>query len=587
MKTKKLFLWLLVTFSAISCKYDDGELWDKVNSLEDRLENVEKTLTSMNSEISSISTIVNAIQNNVFVKSVKQTEDGYIIEFSDGKTATISNGKDGAPGQDGAPGKDAPIISVGEFEGKYYWKQTIDGVSSWLLDENGDKIPVTGADAVTPLLKVNASGYWMISYDSGITYTEVLDENGQPVKAVGEDGEDGNDGNSGDSFFANVQVTGSELILTLKDGTELRIPLISGGTGVPSDSQAENNPTISPEEINTNIPNFQAYVEEGSNNKVLRMSLTGIQTPDNTWMKLYGTADSRQNIWIEIDGKPKGFAVINSEEVSSRSTVVSKAKADIVFLVDNSGSMGQEANAIARDIMDWSSKLSQTMDVQFGCVGIDHRYVNGALNITSVDQLHSYLQRSTGVSRTKGFGGPDANTLSSKAASFNNAGGESGGIMLHFADRNFNFRDGANRIYVHFTDEPNQPNNISQWSVESVNSKSQYYIWSTEKGTIHTIFSDLKSYPESWSGWKILYQEKPWLLSDYTGGTKIIDAPSSFEGVSLDSLPVTGAILNSYILRINITPDLLSGSHSVKITILSQDGSVKAEKTFENVVFNI
>lgn len=577
MKTKNLLLMLLVSAAAVSCKYDDGELWNKVNSLEDRLENVESTLTSMNSDISSLSTIVNAIKNNVSIKSVKQTEDGYLIEFSDGKTATITNGKDGAAG------KDAPVIGVGEFEGKYYWKQTIDGVTSWLLDDAGNKIPVTGEDAITPLLKVNASGYWMISYDRGITYSEVRDENGNPVKAVGEDGSDGSDGAAGDSFFANVEFTDSELILTLKDGTVLNVPLSTNATGIPSDTQAEKNPEI--DEANTTIPNFSTVIEEGSDNKVMRMSLTGIQTPDNDWMKLYGTGDARQNVWIEIDGKPKGFTVINSEEVASRASVVSKAKADVVFLVDNSGSMWEEANAIARDIIDWSAKLSQTMDVRFGCVGIDHCYVNGALNITSVDELHNYLERTTDTGRTVGFGGPDAEELEIKANNYDSAAGECGGIMLRFADENFSFREGANRIYVHFTDEPNQPNNISQWSVESVNPDSEYYQWNTEKGTIHTIFSDLRGYPEDWSYWTTLYQEKPWLFSEYTGGTSIIDAPSNFEGVSLDGLPVTGAILNSYILRINVTPDLLTGKHTVKITILSEDGSVKAEKIFENVEF--
>lgn len=46
--------------------------------------------------------------------------------------------------------------------------------------------------------------------------------------------------------------------------------------------------------------------------------------------------------------------------------------ADVVFLVDNSGSMGEEANAIARDIIDWAEKLAaSSLDVRFGCVGYD------------------------------------------------------------------------------------------------------------------------------------------------------------------------------------------------------------------------
>lgn len=51
MKLKSLFLWLLVIIGAVSCKYDDGELWDKVNSLDDRLTNIENQLTQMNTNI--------------------------------------------------------------------------------------------------------------------------------------------------------------------------------------------------------------------------------------------------------------------------------------------------------------------------------------------------------------------------------------------------------------------------------------------------------------------------------------------------------------------------------------------------------
>ena len=186
MKLKFSFLWLLMIISAVSCKYDDSELWDRVNDLDDRLTSIESQLTKMNSNINSISSIVNALEGNVYVTKVTETADGYIIEFSDGTTATI------ADGEDGNAGKDAPVIGIDkDTDGNYYWTQTIDGQQTWLTDEYGNKIPVTGEDAVTPRLKVSATGYWMISYDNGLTYTEVLDENGNPVKAVGEDGEDG------------------------------------------------------------------------------------------------------------------------------------------------------------------------------------------------------------------------------------------------------------------------------------------------------------------------------------------------------------------------------------------------------------
>lgn len=208
--------------SAVACKYDDGELWNKVNSLDDRLTSIETQLSQMNSDISSLSTVVNALQNKVYVASVDEVENGYQITFTDGKKVAITNGKDGA---------DAPVISVDEYEGKYYWVQIIGEAKSWLTDKNGAKIPVTGDDGITPILKVNTEGYWVISYDRGITFALLLDETNNPVKAVGKDGSDGKDGvngsngSDGDSFFNDVRVENGELVLVLADGTELKLPL--------------------------------------------------------------------------------------------------------------------------------------------------------------------------------------------------------------------------------------------------------------------------------------------------------------------------------------------------------------------------
>ena len=216
---EKLLLFIVMSIAIVGCKYDDGELWDKVNSLDNRLTQIEAQLSQMNADINSISTIVNALQDKVYVTSVKETENGYQITFTDGKTVKITNGKDGENG------KDAPVISVDEFEGKYYWVQIINGTKSWLTDADGAKIPVTGDDGVTPILKVNTEGYWVISYDRGITFTLLLDETNNPVKAVGKDGEDGTNGSSGDSFFKSVKVEGDEVVMTLTDGTILRIPI--------------------------------------------------------------------------------------------------------------------------------------------------------------------------------------------------------------------------------------------------------------------------------------------------------------------------------------------------------------------------
>lgn len=237
------FVFFILAASVVGCKYDDEELWNRVNSLEERIESLESQLTSMNKDISSISTVVNALQNNLSVTSIEETENGYTLTFSDDQKITIKNGTDGEDGND------APIIGVDLFEGKYYWTQTIDGTKTWLTDAKGNKFPVAGESGVTPRLKVSATGHWMVSYDNGISYTEVLDEKGKPVQAVGKDGEDGedgkdghngssgSDGKDGDSFFKDVKVDGDELVLVLKDGMEIRLPYTgSGEIGTPEDA---------------------------------------------------------------------------------------------------------------------------------------------------------------------------------------------------------------------------------------------------------------------------------------------------------------------------------------------------------------
>lgn len=221
MELKRLLLWTLLLISVVACKYDDEALWDKVNSLDDRVTSLEEQLSQMNSDINSMSTIVNALENSVTVSNVTNNTDGsYEITFSDGQKITVKNGKDGT---------DAPIIGIDQLDGVYYWTQTVNGTKSWLTDSDGNKIPVAGAGAVTPRLKVSADGYWMVSYDNGVSYTQILDDNGRPVKAVGRDGQDGSSGSDGDSFFSDVKVENGELVLTLMDGTEVKIAITGDG----------------------------------------------------------------------------------------------------------------------------------------------------------------------------------------------------------------------------------------------------------------------------------------------------------------------------------------------------------------------
>lgn len=339
---------------------------------------------------------------------------------------------------------------------------------------------------------------------------------------------------------------------------------------IPSDALATPNPEV--DEITGTMPNIQYSVTEEEGVPVIRLDMTGVQDPETMeWLHLYGTGESEQNIWVEVDGVPKGIKVYNTADDSENNHVV---PVDMVFLVDNSGSMSEEADAVARDIITWASLLeSSGLNIRFGCVGYDGA-INGAINITSVEELSTWLNKSTGTSRTRNFGGDDADRLSRVTEPYRTGGGSSnecGMAALRYANDHFTFRANANRIYINFTDEPNQPNYNEEYSVEWLPEN-----WTTEMGTIHTVYSEDPNYYNYYD----LYQELNDKMSEYTGGTILYTDPY-FNNVTLMNLPVSAAMQNSYIIRFTNVQDFLDGlTHEIKITIISSDGSVQVERTF-------
>ena len=342
---------------------------------------------------------------------------------------------------------------------------------------------------------------------------------------------------------------------------------------IPDDKNATPNPILDPTSLNTFIPNFNWNYEMDNGDIIIRLDLTGVKDPyTNDWVELYGTDSDKQNIWLSVDGKAKGFTI---EKVRNDN----KAVVDLVFLVDNSGSMSEEANAVARDIIAWSEKLSSSLDIRFACVGYSvSGTINGAFDFAGAPALGDYLNRSSGTSRTMGYGGDYATELQAAADEMNQdrVSNECGVMALKYADKYLRFRNGANRIYVNFTDEPNQPSGKEYYSTEWVKETAN---WPSTKGTIHTVYSDYNNWTQT-----INYKEYPWNLSEYTGGTTIF-ASSSFTGVTLDELPVTGALMNSYIIRFKNVP--LDGRvHKVWLTVksTSPNGEILADKE-SDVIF--
>ena len=188
-------LALCCTAAAVSCdQYDDTEIWDSIKELQEKVAALEKQVAEN----------VAALQSVVTWESIKScdfnTETGKVtITLLDGRKIVIDQTVSGY----------SLVTVVKDADGKYYWALCKDGKSEFLLVD-GKKVPVS----VTPDLKISDSGEWMISVDGGSTWiaTGVFkDEAGDDASAV---------------FFKNVEMEGDLLVLTLADGTVIKVAVV-------------------------------------------------------------------------------------------------------------------------------------------------------------------------------------------------------------------------------------------------------------------------------------------------------------------------------------------------------------------------
>ena len=191
---KRLFTLCAIVVAVVvsSCsKFDDTDIWDKLNDHESRITALEELCKQMNTNITALQTIVEALEKNDYITNVSPVRKdgeviGYNISFAKSDSITIYHGENGRDGADGKDGYTPQIGVMKDTDGIYYW--TLDG--EWLLDGNGNKIQANGVngidgtngsngqdgtngvDGITPRLKIE-NDYWYVSYDNGVTWVEL------------------------------------------------------------------------------------------------------------------------------------------------------------------------------------------------------------------------------------------------------------------------------------------------------------------------------------------------------------------------------------------------------------------------------
>jgi von Willebrand factor type A domain len=316
-------------------------------------------------------------------------------------------------------------------------------------------------------------------------------------------------------------------------------------TDIPADPTGVTVPTPT----KNNVLPSASFTTTGSR---VKLNLLGLIDPTtNQPLTLTYNAGSPQssNIFVQEDGIVQGLKVT---KVGTGNILT----ADVVFLVDNSGSMGQEADSVAASIIEFANFLQASgLNVKFAIVGYDS-YPNGGINFTNAQTLSTYLNRQVGTSRTDYFTGADSAALTLRAYNFGYAGGENGVIAAIFADSVYAWRSGAQRVFINFTDEPTQNQDGITWS------NAQGCSLLSGKATVHTVFSGDTTYYNS-TYWTI-YDEEPAALSRCLGGT-IKYIPEDATGLSLKDLPVAGALANSYLVE--FVTAKTGVAHVVKVTI--------------------
>lgn len=190
----------VLSFAAVSCStIDISGIENKLEQLESRVKALEEKANLINTDLTTLKAVVNALQSNIAVTSVTQTDKGTVIVFANGVTATISD-------------QEAPLIGVAQVNGVYYW--TLNG--EFILDDHGNKLPLT-SDAKAPVIGVaeyQGVLYWTVNGEF------ILDAKGNKVPASGE-----HQGSAGDSIFKSVTVKDNMAVFVLADGTEFSLPL--------------------------------------------------------------------------------------------------------------------------------------------------------------------------------------------------------------------------------------------------------------------------------------------------------------------------------------------------------------------------
>ena len=163
-----LFLLFMPVIGSCTDDYDASAAWKDIDGIYKDLDQLKEKLNSLQLQANALSQIM---KGGAITDVTEAANGGYVISYKGSDNIehsfTIATTDQMVS---------SPIIGIQEEAGTYYWTTTTKGQTTFLLDANKQKIPVSGS---APQIRVNENGYWVINGQ------QILDSNQKPIKAEG------------------------------------------------------------------------------------------------------------------------------------------------------------------------------------------------------------------------------------------------------------------------------------------------------------------------------------------------------------------------------------------------------------------
>ncbi len=361
----------IVALSAVSCQYDDTDIWEEINNIKQELADLRAQLET---ELNAIKDLVNG---QVTVKEVKQQNDGSkVIVLSDGSKITVYPKGAGVPEN---------IVTVISENGVMYWAM-YDGIGNAApILVNGQKVPV--AD-VAPQTQV-VDGAIEVSFDGGNTWLKtgydksVADSIITDIEIVYSDWQTDSDGNPVALYCKITMADGSIVKVGMQNG-KLVLPydmmFVPYGSEMPFSLNIDDVADF----MNTNPRGWESDIQHNAKERTISMTF---------YAPTYEEIESGEAV---AEGIAKLMVVFNNGSSAIASIKLSTTPAKVNFTFDGVYvEAGYGTNYLLCGIIGVNNYNEETITNNCNKVLADGSTLSGVYQIAFMEENSTFIPYSS------------------------------------------------------------------------------------------------------------------------------------------------------------------------------------------------